>query len=75
MKTVYHLAPALTLVSVGYGLAVPCLSTLFSNVPMEQGIMQVRLGLSLSLSLRVRVRVRVRSDGETWMMPCSMLHG
>mmetsp|Transcript_6515 Transcript_6515/g.16086 ORF Transcript_6515/g.16086 Transcript_6515/m.16086 type:complete len:538 (+) Transcript_6515:78-1691(+) len=40
VKTVYHLAPALTLVSVGYGLAVPCLSTLFSNVPMEQGIMQ-----------------------------------
>ena len=73
MKTVYHLAPALTLVSVGYGLAVPCLSTLFSNVPMEQGIMQVRL--SRELSLRVRVRVRVRSDGETWMMPCSMLHG
>jgi len=40
VKTVYHLAPALALVSIGYGLAVPCLSTLFSNVPMEQGIMQ-----------------------------------
>jgi len=40
VHTVYQLAPALALVSIGYGLAVPCLSTLFSNVPMEQGIMQ-----------------------------------
>ena len=50
VKTVYHLAPALALVSVGYGLAVPCLSTLFSNVPMEQGIMQAHT-LTLTLTL------------------------
>ena len=40
VHSVYELAPALALVSIGYGLSVPCLSTLFSNVPMEQGIMQ-----------------------------------
>ena len=34
------LAPALTLIAIGYGLAVPCLTTLFSHVPVEQGIMQ-----------------------------------
>ena len=34
------LAPALTLIAIGYGLAVPCLSALFAQVPVEQGIMQ-----------------------------------
>jgi len=34
------LVPALTLVAIGYGLAVPCLSALFAQVPVEQGIMQ-----------------------------------
>jgi len=34
------LVPALGLIAIGYGLAVPCLSTLFSHVPVEQGIMQ-----------------------------------
>ena len=33
-------SPALTLIAIGYGLAVPCLTTLFSHVPVEQGIMQ-----------------------------------
>lgn len=37
---VYILIPALSLVALGYGLAVPCLSALFANVPVEQGIMQ-----------------------------------
>jgi len=40
VHSVYTLAPCLALVSIGYGLAVPCLSTLFSHVPIEQGIMQ-----------------------------------
>jgi DHA1 family tetracycline resistance protein-like MFS transporter len=40
VTSVYSLAPCLALVSIGYGLAVPCLSTLFSHVPIEQGIMQ-----------------------------------
>ncbi|KAL3895611.1 MAG: hypothetical protein SGPRY_013470, partial [Prymnesium sp.] len=30
------LIPALALIAIGYGLAVPCLSTLFSLVPVEQ---------------------------------------
>ena len=30
------LLPALAFVAIGYGLAVPCLSTLFSHVPVEQ---------------------------------------
>jgi len=34
------LIPALSLIAIGYGLAVPCLTTLFANVPVEQGIMQ-----------------------------------
>ena len=34
------LLPALGLIAVGYGLAVPCLSALFAGVPVEQGIMQ-----------------------------------
>ena len=34
------LVPALSLIAIGYGLAVPCLTTLFANVPVEQGIMQ-----------------------------------
>lgn len=34
------LAPALSLIAIGYGLAVPCLSALFAQVPIEQGIMQ-----------------------------------
>ena len=38
--SLHVLAPALALIAVGYGLTVPCLSTLFSNVPVEQGIMQ-----------------------------------
>ena len=29
------------LIAIGYGFACPCLSTLFSNVPVEQGVMQV----------------------------------
>jgi len=37
---VHLLVPALTLVAIGYGLAVPCLSALFAQVPVEQGIMQ-----------------------------------
>ena len=36
------LIAALTLIAIGYGLAVPCLTTLFANVPVEQGVMQVR---------------------------------
>ena len=40
--SLHLLAPALTLIAIGYGLAVPCLTTLFSHVPVEQGIMQVR---------------------------------
>jgi len=38
------LVPALGCIAVGYGLAVPCLSALFSNVPVEQGIMQGMAG-------------------------------
>jgi hypothetical protein len=34
------LVPALSLIAVGYGLTVPCLTTLFSHVPVEQGVMQ-----------------------------------
>ena len=34
------LVPALSLVAIGYGLAVPCLSALFAEVPVEQGVMQ-----------------------------------
>ena len=34
------LVPALSLIAVGYGLAVPCITTLFSHVPVEQGVMQ-----------------------------------
>lgn len=34
------LVPALGLIAIGYGLAVPCLSALFSDVPVEQGVMQ-----------------------------------
>ena len=34
------LVPALTMIAIGYGLCVPCLTTLFSHVPVEQGIMQ-----------------------------------
>ncbi|KAL1500071.1 hypothetical protein AB1Y20_012746 [Prymnesium parvum] len=34
------LIPALGIIAIGYGLAVPSLSTLFSLVPVEQGIMQ-----------------------------------
>jgi len=39
-KSLELLVPALSLIAIGYGLAVPCLTTLFSNVPVEQGIMQ-----------------------------------
>ena len=38
--SLHLLLPALTLIAIGYGLAVPCLTFLFSNVPVEQGIMQ-----------------------------------
>lgn len=31
---------ALVLIAIGYGLAVPCLTTLFANVPVQQGVMQ-----------------------------------
>ena len=40
VKSLPVLVGALTLIAVGYGLTVPCLSTLFSHVPVEQGIMQ-----------------------------------
>ena len=40
----YGLVPALGCIAVGYGLAVPCLSALFSHVPVEQGIMQGMAG-------------------------------
>jgi len=30
------LVPCLAFISLGYGLAVPCISTLFSHVPVEQ---------------------------------------
>ena len=29
-----------TCIAIGYNLAVPCLSTLFSHVPVQQGVMQ-----------------------------------
>ena len=38
---VWMLCGALSLIAIGYGFACPCLSTLFSNVPVEQGVMQV----------------------------------
>ena len=38
--SLHLLLPALTLIAIGYGLAVPCITFLFSNVPVEQGIMQ-----------------------------------
>ena len=34
------LVPALTFIAIGYGLCVPCITTLFSHVPVEQGLMQ-----------------------------------
>ena len=34
------LVVALTSIAIGYGLTVPCLTTLFSHVPVEQGVMQ-----------------------------------
>jgi len=40
VRNIYLLVPALSLIAIGYGLAVPCLTTLFANVPVEQGIMQ-----------------------------------
>jgi len=40
VASVASLVPCLGLVSLGYGLAVPCISTLFSHVPVEQGVMQ-----------------------------------
>jgi len=36
----FSLAPCLSLIAIGYGLAVPCISTLFAEVPVEQGVMQ-----------------------------------
>jgi len=40
VTSVYTLVPCLAFVSIGYGLAIPCLSALFSHVAVEQGIMQ-----------------------------------
>ena len=40
VTSVMTLVPCLALVSIGYGLAIPCLTALFSHVPVEQGIMQ-----------------------------------
>ena len=39
-RTPAVLGLALLLITVGYGLAVPSLSALFSHVPMQQGVMQ-----------------------------------
>ena len=40
VTSVMTLVPCLAFVSIGYGLAIPCLTALFSHVPVEQGIMQ-----------------------------------
>lgn len=33
-------AAALTVIAIGYGLAVPCIASLFAAVPIQQGVMQ-----------------------------------
>lgn len=62
MLSACHTPPVLVLslglITVGYGLAVPSLSALFSHVPMQQGVMQGIAGSADRFGQAVGVRRR-----------------